>query len=436
VKVCMFTNTYLPHVGGVARSVNTFAAELRALGHEVLVVAPTYPEPPGGSPEDGGVLRVPAIQNFNGSDFSLRIPLPGVIGEALSRFGPDIVHSHHPYLLGDAALRSARLWGLPLVFTHHTFYERYTHYVPLDSAPMRAFVVRLGTEYANLCTGVVAPSASVERILRGRGVRVPLAVVPTGVDAALFAGGSRERGRRDAAIDPAALVIGHVGRLAPEKNLAFLARAAAMALRRLPGARFLVVGSGPEEEGIRETFRRAGLAGRLHVLGVLEGPALADAYAAMDLFAFASTSETQGMVLVEAMAAGVPVVALDAPGARDVVVDGGNGRLVDEDADAAAFAAALEAATAAGRRRAWHEGALRTARELSRRRCAERLLAFYRECTARGPVHGEGPGAVESLVRAIRAEWELVQEKVAAATGALGSRRGREARADGEGRTG
>jgi len=113
MKVCMFTNTYIPQIGGVARSVLTLAEDLQNLGHSVLIVAPTYAAQQE-APEPLDALRVPAIQNFNGSDFSLRIPLPFIIRDRLDAFRPDLIHSHHPYLLGDAALREARRRGVPL----------------------------------------------------------------------------------------------------------------------------------------------------------------------------------------------------------------------------------------------------------------------------------------------------------------------------------
>src|SRR5215210_410185 len=114
MRIVLMTNTYYPHVGGVARSVESFAKALRGRGHGVMVVAPEFP----GMPEhETDVVRVPAIQRFNGSDFSVRLPLPGLLDEPLERFQPDLVHAHHPFLLGDSALRVASGRGLPLVFT-------------------------------------------------------------------------------------------------------------------------------------------------------------------------------------------------------------------------------------------------------------------------------------------------------------------------------
>ncbi|MCF8096179.1 MAG: glycosyltransferase, partial [Desulfobacteraceae bacterium] len=180
MNICMFTNTYLPHVGGVARSVSMFEEDLKKLGHRVLIVAPTYPDKSEGKPESSQVLRVPAIQNFNGSDFSFRIPIPFIIDEKIDEFAPDIIHTHHPFLLGDAAVRAAYRRQLPLVFTHHTLYDQYTHYVSSQSPKMKKFVIKMTTAYANMCTHVVAPSKSIADLIAQRGVTTPVTTIPTG----------------------------------------------------------------------------------------------------------------------------------------------------------------------------------------------------------------------------------------------------------------
>jgi glycosyltransferase involved in cell wall biosynthesis len=419
----MFSNTYLPHVGGVARSVSTFAEDLRSMGHRVLIVAPRFPGDHK-IPEGDSVLRVPAIQNFNGSDFSVRIPLPFAISEKIDRFDPEIIHSHHPFLLGDAALRIARHRKLPLVFTHHTMYEQYTHYVPFDSRPMRRFVVHLCTEYANMCTRVVAPSGSVAEVLRERGVRRPIREIPTGVDVDFFAGGRGDRVRAKHSIPGDALVLGHLGRLAPEKNLRYLAGAAAASLERIPGARFLVVGSGPSASEMKSIFRERGIGDRLVLAGKKTGEELRDAYAAMDVFLFSSKSETQGLVLMEAMAAGVPVIALDASGSREVVEDGVNGRLLPDDADQESFVRAVEEfARDEEKARTWKREARRTARSFSRQACAEALSGLYR--SVKMPGEGISRDDAEELLswdalqRTLKAEWDLLTGKTTAAFSAV-----------------
>jgi glycosyltransferase involved in cell wall biosynthesis len=415
MKICMFTNTYLPHVGGVARSVSFFTKDFRDAGHRVLVVAPTFPGYEEHDRGDRDVFRVPAIQQFNGSDFSVRIPSPLIVDEKMDEFEPDVIHSHHPYLLGDAALRAARRRNLPLIFTHHTLYEQYTHYVAKNPATMKRFATFLSTNYANLCDRVVAPSLSIQKLIEKRGVRVPISEIPTGVDVDFFARGNGDAFRAKHHIDPQSFLIGHLGRLAPEKNLAYLAGAVAQAMQNHPESTFLVVGSGPSQDEIAKIFDRSKMDRQLVMPGQLTGPALADAYAAMDLFAFASTSETQGMVLTEAMAAGVPVLAIDAPGVREVVDNGVNGCLLQRDASEAEFAEVLSRAMLAPEKIAdWVAAARRTANEFARDRSAKEMLRLYADMVSARIEKGDFKTATldvwDKFLLACRAEWDLVTE--------------------------
>ncbi len=423
MNICMFTNTFLPHVGGVARSVSAFAEDLRSRGHQVLVVAPIFPGLDDRGEDRSKVLRVPAIQNFNGTDFSVRLPLPGRIHQRLDRFRPDIIHSHHPFLLGDAALRTAKARALPLIFTHHTLYERYTHYVPFDSPAMERFAIHLSTRYANLCQMVIAPSESLAALIQRRGVETSVRVVPTGVDVAYFDQGDGSAFRRKNAIPEDAFVIGHLGRLASEKNLAYLARAAAAYLENDEQARFLIAGRGPSEAQIEKIFAERDLSGRIIRVGLLKGDDLRSCYAAMDLFVFASTSETQGMVLTEAMAAGKPVIALNASGVREVIRDGENGRLLSSDTPEQEFAAAIsQCAANPGLARRWGDGAKRTARDFSRESAARRLEDTYLEARERRPGEkADELGGWDAWLRALRAEWDLLSEKTGAVFSAVRS---------------
>jgi len=420
VNILMLTNTYLPHVGGVARSVASFAAEYRRRGHRVLIVAPQFEGQPA---EETDVVRIPALQNFNGSDFSVRLPVPGFLTQPLDEFRPDVVHSHHPFLLGDTAVRIAAARQLPLVFTNHTMYEQYTHYVPVESPVFGQFVIDLVVGYTDLCDAVIAPSESVREVLKKRGVVTPMEVIPTGVDAALHAEGDGARVRCELGLPSDAFVVGHVGRLAQEKNLPFLSQALARFLRQHRRAHGLIVGSGPAEETMRQIFRSAGVERRVHWSGARQGQALVDAYHAMNVFAFASRSETQGMVVTEAMAAGVPVVAIDAPGVREVVVDGTNGRLLPS-ADVRSFAKALGwlAQRPAAEREKLNREALRTGRSFAMPHMADRALALYSSLVGKTVRKKESEDSTwEAAVRLMRSEWDLWANIAQAATAALQS---------------
>jgi len=419
MNIVMLTNTYTPHVGGVARSVEAFTTEYRRRGHRVLVVAPEFDNMPRNETD---VVRVPAIQNFNDSDFSVALPVPGLLTEALDAFQPDLVHSHHSFLLGMTALRVARYRKLPLVFTHHTLYEQYTHYVLSDSTALRRFIIELDTHYANLCDQVFAPSESIAELLRERGVETPIAVVPTGVNVEHFAQGDGPGFRKNLGISENAFVAGHLGRLAPEKNLVFLAESIATFLKMEPRACFLLAGNGPSEADVRMIFEREGLSARLYIAGTLESRQLVDAYHAMDVFAFSSKSETQGMVLTEAMAAGVPVVALDASGVREIVKDRCNGLLLHEE-NTSAFASALRwvAGLVWAERQALKQCALDTAEEFSMQRSTAKALACYQALRARALAdHTAEDEQWEHVLHLIEAEWNILKGLTGAAVAALG----------------
>ena len=413
MNICMFTNTYLPHVGGVARSVSIFAEDLRAMGHNVLVVAPTFDHQPENEDEKY-VLRVAAIQNFNGSDFSVRIPLPGMLEKEISDFRPDIIHSHHPFLLGDTALRTARQHDLPILFTHHTLYEQYTHYVPFDSDAMKRFVIHLSTEYANLCNGVIAPSSSIKTLLEKRGVSKPVVVLPTGVDLDFFKKGKADLFRKKYNLSEDHKIIGHIGRLAREKNLPFLAAAVARFLKKRPGFSFVVAGTGDAKNEIKKIFAAHSLTDRLIMPGILRGTELADCYKAMDVFVFASKSETQGLVLMEAMAAGVPVIAVRASGVSDVVTDCKNGRVLRANCSEKGFAEAIADAFDSEDIDKWRPAALHTAERFSRERCASMLLELYKNILGTKSAPEIHPDLLDALRKKLQVEWELLQEKASA----------------------
>ena len=406
MNILMVTNTFTPHVGGVAKSVAAFTETYRQLGHHVMVIAPEFENMPENETD---VIRVPAIQNFNGSDFSVRLPIPGYVFASLDEFRPDIVHSHHPFLLGDTALLIAASFCVPLVFTHHTMHEQYTHYVPLDSPQLKRFVVQLATGYANLSDRVISPSQSIADILEKRGVETAIEVIPTGVDAQRMAQGNGSAIRKRMKIPPDVQVIGHTGRLAPEKNLQFLAEAVAEFIDCHPKTHFLVVGEGSSRNEIESVFKNFSLESNLHFTGSLKEQDLVDSYHAMDIFAFASKSETQGMVLVEAMAAGVPVVALDAPGARDVITHQKNGWLIESD-DPAAFVSALKQASSLSKEEAekLQPALQQTVEEFSMNRSAERSLALYTTLSREKPCSKETADSLwDSALRVIEEEWKI-----------------------------
>ncbi len=406
MRILMMTNTYFPMVGGLEQSVHSFSEEFKRLGHEVLIVTPAFEGAPA---EEPGVIRIPAIQKFKGTIFSINLPISSLLKRYMKEFVPDIVHSHGPFFMGDFALRLSRQHAIPLVFTYHCMFEQYVHDWPVQNEGVKRFMVKLAAGYSNLTDQVIVPSESVRDILLKRGVKTPMEVIPTGVDLKRFVKGDGKAFRQRNQIPSDALVVGHAGRLAPEKNLEFLVNCMIELLKKDPRAHALIVGKGPSEKMIKDAFVKAGLEKRLHLTGVLQYQHLVDAYFAMDVFAFASLSETQGIVLIEAMAAGVPVVALDAPGAREVVEDYHNGRLLNE-MDQKSFVDALTWVLA------WSPEELKTIKQVIRMTvqkypidsAAKRMLEIYDKIRSRKSVSlGKKNSSLYLFQWRMKSEWDI-----------------------------
>ncbi|MBI3313178.1 MAG: glycosyltransferase [Candidatus Omnitrophica bacterium] len=402
MKILMMTNTYDPIVGGLEKSIALFAKQLRKSGDDVLIAVPAFKE---AKRNESGVIRVPAIQNFNGTDFSLSLPIPEMIAKQIREFKPDLVHAHHPFLMGDMAMRIAGQSHIPLVFTFHTLFDQYTAYFPLNTEAGKNFVSELAIGYANLADQVIAPSESIRDLLIERGVvETPITIIPTGVDAARFQKGNGKEIRAELKIPEQAFLVGHAGRLSPEKNLEFLSKAVVLFLKKEPKAYFLVVGRGPFLKNLYEIFSSEKVLHQVRFAGVLRGQKLVDAYHAMDVFAFASQSETQGMVVTEAMAAGVPVIALDGPGIREVIRDKRNGRLLSSKVSPAKFAEVLVGfkKQSAGLHEKMKAEALATAAEFSIENSVQKLRVIY-----------EQAGARKYLLRRLRrSRWRMVMRRI------------------------
>ncbi|MBD3379807.1 MAG: glycosyltransferase [Candidatus Omnitrophica bacterium] len=418
MNILMMTNTYIPIVGGIERSIECFSREYRSLGHEALIVAPVFKNMPD---KEEDVFRIPAIQNFNGTDFSVELPVPGILKGALDGFGPEIVHSHHPFLVGDTALRVSARREIPIVFTYHTMYELNTHYVPGDSEALKKFVVQLAAGYCDLCDKVIAPSRSIKELLESRGVRTEIVTIPTGIDASEFEKGSGASIRRTLDIPEEAFVAGYLGRIAEEKNMDFLFEAVMSFLREEKDAHFLVVGDGGMKKELEKKASSSSLGQKIHFTGVLKGEDKVNAYHAMDAFVFASKSETQGLVLAEAMASGVPVIGLDAPGAREVVRDGKNGFLADKE-DVSFYAGLMQRIAKAEkpRRAEMSDEAVKTARSFDYRKSAERTLELYRDTMSRKRERKERDKSIWSYAkRSINKEMEIISNMMRSAGAAL-----------------
>lgn len=339
MHIAFFTNFYLPVISGVVRSVETFRKVLTRQGHNVFVFAQSEGEYEDQAPF---IFRYPSMQLLVPVEVPAVIPVSPFIDQVLPYLKLDVVHTHHPILLGQTAARKAAELNLPLVFTFHTQYREYTHYFPIPQDAIQGFlksaVQNWLRDYMRKCQHIVIPTESMKEILiREYGLRERYTVIPTGIDLEPFrsSNGKDVRRQRNWGED---LVMVSVGRLAPEKNWETLLKAAARVYQSHPELRLVMVGDGPEKAALQALAVKLGIRERVTFTGELPFSEVAGYLKAADLFGFASVTETQGVVTMEAMAAGLPVVAVNASGTRDIVEDGKQGLLVANDPEALAEA--------------------------------------------------------------------------------------------------
>ena len=338
LRVVLFTECYRPIQNGVVASVDALAEGLRERGHDVLCITPTMP---GYREAETSVVRLPSLPLPTPTAYRLTLPLLSARHFAHGAQRPSIVHAHSPFVTGWMAVRTARRYGVPLVFTYHTQLEAYAHYVPFEAQLTRRAAALLTRSYANAADAVIVPTHTMERRLRSIGVNSRITVVPSGFDVAFFARGRRRddlRARFGAGPDERLILC--VGRLGREKNLELALHA--FATLAAPRTKLAIVGDGPHRLRLEAAAVAAGIAARTHFAGELPREALPDAYASADAFLFTSRSETQGLVLAEALATGLPVVALDTPQTREVLAGEGTVAAGDPHALAAALRGALD----------------------------------------------------------------------------------------------
>ena len=383
MNILFVSDVYFPRINGVSTSIQTFRRELRTLGHHVTLIAPDYYAP---SDDESEILRIPSrYLPMDPEDRMMKF------GEAVRHLGDlragmfDVVHVHTPFVAHYLGLKLARALRVPCVETYHTFFEEYLyHYISfLPKGLMRMGARRFSQHQGNALDAMVIPSQPMLDVLRQYGVTSEARVIPTGLEETSFRHGDRADFRERYGIPQDRPMMLFVGRLAFEKNIHFLLEVLQLVRQTIPNVLFLIAGEGPARHSLEQAVEAGGMAGNVKFLGYLDRfTELNDCYAAADVFVFSSRTETQGLVLLEAMAQATPVVSIAEMGTKDVLKEG-EGVLISSE-DAGEFAAKVvtllrnpdtrEQLGKAGRRYAltW-----------SSRMQAERLVAYYQEVVER-----------------------------------------------------
>lgn len=325
----MMTNNYKPFIAGVPVSVEKLTDSLRALGHQVVVFAPAYDR----QIEEEHVIRYGALLKNVAGGASVPNSLDPRIERKFREGHFDVIHVHHPMLIGTTARYLSRKYHVPIVCTYHTRYEQYLHYVGLTG--LQKFMPVYLRKTLGACNMVFAPTPNIRAYLKEIGIHVPIEVLPTGLSGTSFAPDtSKAAALRAKYSDGRPFLFCTVARLAKEKNLEFLLESLAL-YKQKAGACFklLLIGKGPYRDRLYRRITELSLTEEIILTGEVPNKEIKEYCHACDLFLFPSRSETQGIVLLEAMAAQTPVLALRATGTEDIVVNGVNGYMIDVSGD-------------------------------------------------------------------------------------------------------
>lgn len=376
MRVGIFTNAYRPLVSGVVNSVDLIRKGLLRQGHTPFVYAPGVR---GYTDQHAGVYRFPSVELSTKVQFPVAWPLWPPIHRSIARSELNVLHTHHPFLLGDYAWYWSRRLRLPLVYTFHTQYEQYAHYVPLPQAPLRALTRWLVSGFARRCDLIIAPSPNIRELLDRYRIRTWTETLPNAVDLSRFQlGHFRSSLRQRLGWPQDATIALYAGRIGKEKNLGFLLQA----FSQVPDALLAVVGDGPELEALKQLAHRAGIADRVMFPGRVEYQQMPAYFAASDFFCISSTTEVKPLVVLEALASGLPTVAVAACGTADTLTDGVDGVLTTEHIDV--FAAAMRRMVEQPDwRRTLARQARSTARQYSIEGYVQRLVELYDEAISR-----------------------------------------------------
>lgn len=324
MKIGFFTDGYLPQINGVAISVATCAKALEALGHEVYVVAPKYP----GYKDEKNVIRIPSMQVVKEPDYRLATFLPNKPLLTASRIDFDIIHGHSGGPITLLGWEVSRLKRVPFVVTYHTLWNQYTHYI-LRGKVIRPRMAEIASRiFGNLCDTLIVPTVKVEKELLDYGIDKPILVIPNGIQVERFRDIEKGFLRKKLNLSPSAKILLYVGRLGKEKSIDFLIESFAFIAQSQPDAVLVIVGDGPELKVLKPLVAKLSLQEKVFFAGFIPQESIPLVYADAELFLFASQSETQGMVLLEAMASGLPVVTLFDDAYSEIIDDKKNGVFV------------------------------------------------------------------------------------------------------------
>jgi 1,2-diacylglycerol 3-alpha-glucosyltransferase len=376
MKIGIFTNCYLPMVNGVVGTVSLLKKGLMEKGHQVYIFAPGFDDY---RDQEENVFRFPAVDLTGQVKYPVAIPWAPKISQVLDQLNLDIIHSHHPFVLGPLAVKVARRKKIPVVYTFHTQYDQYAHYIPFPEGIVKKITKYLITKYCASVDQITTPADSAQKILQSYGINGRVKIIPNPIDLSQFQNNDGNLIRQKYGLQREKLLI-NIGRVAPEKNLPFLLETYRYIINQTSPdtTRLMIVGDGPELDSLKDQADKLGIAANVIFTGLVDPAEIPGYLAAADLFVMASKAEVKPLAQLEAMAAGVPIVAVAAPGAIDTIVHGENGFLVGENVEEFA-AAVLDIVSNPEKQLQYQKAALKTATSYSHSKISGHYLNLYED---------------------------------------------------------
>ncbi len=333
MRIAIFSDTFPPQIDGVSSVASQLAQTLSEKGHEICVVTVSRykrKDRPQTLTPEFEVIRLPSVPALVYSGHRLALPTGRTIRQ-MKKFRPDVIHVHTPFSVGWGAKQAAKKLGIPLVGTHHTFYDHYMKHIKMDFPRMKKLSWKFVIGYYNHCDLVLSPTCSLADTLKTHGLKSPIEVVPNPIDTELFRPATERESvlemKKKLGISGSGKAIVYMGRVSYEKSIEKAIEAFALVAKKMPEIKLIIVGDGPESEKLKALAERLGIKDKVIFTGFLKKGELVSALHAAEMFVTASKSENMPISVLEAMACGLPIIAVRALGIPEIVKNGVNGLL-------------------------------------------------------------------------------------------------------------
>lgn len=384
MRIGIFSECYLPTLNGVVVSIETFRQELEKRGHEYFIFAPATKGYKDRNKKH--VFRFSSMVLMGQKYYPVGLPFLNPIKiRQIKDLKLDIIHTQHLFNMGSLGLKVGRKLNIPVVHTYHTLITEYTHYFPFWQKKVRQALIKVSRNYCNKCDQIITPSPSMQRLLKRYGVTKPIEAIPTGINLAEHRNPyNKSVIRAKWQIPEHQKILLYLSRIAKEKNIRFLLRAMRLLIEarerkmKKVDVHLLMVGGGPEIKTYQELVKKWNLEAFVTFTDMIEKEKANRYFGAADIFVFPSITETQGIVVTEALAAGTPVVAIDKMGPSDLIKDREDGFLTDLNLEE--FVVKIEKLLDDDKlRQEMSKNGMKNAEQYSSLNCAKKMEKIYEE---------------------------------------------------------